>query len=129
MFYRPHNRLPAPSGGPMMTKQEHAAECDIHNILGQYRRTGVIDHIARHRPEYEDLPDPVDFQTALEQVMAAQASFDGLPAKMRAAFDNDPARFLAALGDETRREEFEDLGILKPRRPPPDQAASDPPKA
>lgn len=129
MFYRPHDRRPAPSGGPLVTKQEFAAECDIHNVLKQYARTGVIDHIARHRPEYADLPSDLDFQEALHQVMKAEESFAGLPAKLRATFDNDPARFLAALGDESRREEFESLGILKPRRPPPDQAASEPPKA
>lgn len=126
MFYRPHDRVFAPEGGKLMTKQESAIECDIHNILGQYKRTGVLAHIAKGQPLYEDLPSDMDYQAGLEAIMAAQAAFDALPAKLRASFDNDPQRFLMGLGDESRRQEFEELGILRPRRPPDPQSTDAP---
>lgn len=125
MFYRPHNRVFAPEGGELVTKQDMAAECDIHNILGQYKRTGILAHIAKGQPLYEDLPSDIDFQAGLDTILAAQAAFDALPAKMRQTYGNDPARFLSALGDEANRAEFEGYGILKPRRPPPDATPPD----
>lgn len=117
MFYREHRRVPAPSGGRMMTKQEMAAECDIHNILKQYQRTGIVASVARVAPTFEDLPSVDDFQAGLHAIMAAEEAFAGLPAQLRATFDNDPERFLMALNDPAHRERLEEFGILKPSRP------------
>lgn len=125
MFYRKHARVTAPHSDQVVTKQSHKAECDIHNILRQYQRTGILTHVARAQPLFDELPDQIDFQGALHQVMAAQEAFAALPSKVREQFRNDPAMLLAALQDPSRRDEFEALGILKARAAAPAAAEAD----
>lgn len=111
--------FPPPGGaGQMRTKQSHKAECDIHNILGQYRRTGIITHVAAMRPTYEDLPAGVDFQQAMNTILEAQAVFQDLPAKVREHFRNDPALFLGAFQDEKQHDTLREYGLLKAKAAP-----------
>lgn len=117
MFYREHKRVYQPSGGELVTKQEFKAECDVYNVLKQFQRTGVINHIARGSPRFEDLPSEVDLQDAMHMIQAAEEAFSALPARLRAKYQNDPGLFLRALEDPSNREEFVELGILKPPRP------------
>lgn len=115
MFARPNRRRVAlDCGDEQMTKQSHKDECDIHNILAQYQRTGIMTHINERQATYEDLPDQVDYQQALHTVMAAEAAFAELPSKVRDHFDNDPARFLAAFGDPTAADKLREFGLLNP---------------
>lgn len=112
-FYIPHDPVTLDCGDEVITKQAHAAECDIHNILKQYERTGVITHLAAGRAEYLDLPSDVDYQSSLNTLLAAENAFAALPANVRDYFANDPARFLAAFGDETQADKLRELGLLK----------------
>lgn len=138
-FYVPHDRVTEdnvqvdPVTGevsvmPSMTKQSFKAECDINNILKQYRVTGQIAHIANNARQgaYEDLPDPVDFQDAMNLVLEAQNSFASLPSKVRDRFGNDPAEFLAFMGDPANATEIEALGLTT-QRPAPEAPPSPPP--
>lgn len=127
MFYRSHSRVFAPSGGKMMTKQSHKAECDIHTILKQYQRTGIINHINNHKPEFVDLPDSVDFQDSIHVVMRAESAFAALPSKVRDRFSNDPGEFLAAFNDPSMADELRELGLLNPVAPQPPDPGGDPP--
>lgn len=129
-FYREHKRVGFCSGDVIMTKQSHKAECDINNILAQYKRTGIITHVRNAQGRYEDLPDDVDFQSALEIVSSSTAAFERLPAVVRDAFGNDPGRFLASLGNPEYRARLVEWGVLKPA-PKSDEAppaASAPPR-
>lgn len=119
MFYRPHERVTLDCGDEMITKQEHKDECDIHNILKQYQRTGIITHVQSARATYTDLPDPVDFQESLHTIMIAEEAFGNLPAKVRDHFGNDPGRFLAAFNNPAEYDFLREVGILKPTTPPP----------
>ena len=118
---------------PTMTKQSFKAECDINNILKQYRVTGQIAHISANARQgaYEDLPDPVDFQDAMNLVLEAQNSFASLPSKTRDRFGNDPAEFLAFMSDPANASEIEALGLTTPRPapevPPPPPTPETPP--
>lgn len=114
MFYRPHSRFLTIVDGPSMTKQSHKDECDIHNILSQFKRTGIISHIKQSGATFDDLPSDIDFQTSLHTVMEAERQFSLLPAKVRARFGNDPSQLLAALQDPNLATELRELGILKP---------------
>lgn len=127
-FYRPHNRVHPVIIGPSMTEQKFKDECDIHNILSQFKRTGMIAHIAKHQPEFQHFPENIDYQDNLQIVMDAQYNFSKLPAKLRAEFNNDPGLFLNALHDPANRGRFEDLGILNKRQAPvpPDPGAPSP---
>lgn len=146
-FYHPHNRyatswknetVDLATGEikiePSMTKQSFVAECDINNILKQYKLTGQIRHISAKASmgAYEDLPLSTDFQEAMNLVLDAQASFATLPSHVRARFGNDPTQFLGFMADPSNLPEMEKLGLLKPRleapAAPPPVAAPEPPK-
>lgn len=122
-FYRPQRRrIQKDCGKELMTKQSHKAECDIHNILRQFQRTGIITHVQTARPTYEDLPSDVDFQQALNIMREAQDAFAGLPSAVRSYFDNDPERFLAAFHDPRQEQKLRDFGLLNAK--PPEAAVS-----
>lgn len=98
---------------PSMTKQAFVAQCDINNILKQFKLTGMVQHMSAKAAEgrYEDLPDAVDFQEALNAVHDAQAAFASLPSKVRNRFENDPAQFLEFMSDPKNQEEVYELGL------------------
>lgn len=113
-MFRRHARIRVTlnCGDEMVTKQSHKAECDIHNILKQYQRTGIITHVQNARPTYEDLPSGVDFQQAMNTVLEAERAFLALPGKVRAHFDNNPERFLAAFYDPSQVETLRGFGLV-----------------
>jgi phage internal scaffolding protein len=114
MFYIPHDPVTTDCGDEVITKQSLSAECDIHNILKQYHRTGIITHLASGRPEYVDLPSDIDYQQSLNTIIAAEAAFAELPATVRDYFANDPGRFLAAFEDESQLSKLRELGLVQP---------------
>lgn len=113
-MFRPRERYQTPVGDTSMTKQSHKAECDIHNILKQYEKTGIITHVQSARPTYDDLPSDVDYQSAMNTLISAQAAFADLPSKVRSHFDNDPQNFLAAFTDPAQEQALRDFGLLVP---------------
>lgn len=138
-FYYPHDRsdtwwtgeLEDPQTGeiyspPSMTKQSFLAECDINNIIKQFKVTGMIQHMSAQASKgaYLDLPPPTDFQEALNTVLAAEDSFATLPSKIRARFDNDPQEFLVFMADPANQDEIISLGLGTDTRPPPPNPGS-----
>lgn len=119
MFYRPHSRVQIDCSLPIVTKQSMKAECDIHNILRQYQKTGIVTHVQNARPTYQDLPDDMDYQQSLHTIMTAEEAFAGLPSAVRDRFGNDPGRLLAALGDPAQKAYLTEVGILRPPEAPP----------
>lgn len=103
------NPRPKVYTGPGRTKQSMRDECDINLIVAKYQRTGAITHLARGVPQYSDVSEVGDYRTAIENARAAEAFFQGLPAKLRAAFDNDVAKYLEALQDPGAAEKLEAL--------------------
>lgn len=127
--YRPHKRvvfdgtLTNPVTGEILTpvrrvKQEFRNECDINNILKQYKLTGQVAHIRANASQgaYTDLPEGTDFQEALNTVIAGQAAFATLPAKVRDRFGNDPNQFLYFMADPANQEEAIELGLATDTR-------------
>lgn len=114
---------------PSRTKQSFLPECDINNIVKSYRVTGQINHMRANAAQgvYEDLPDPIDFQTSLNIIQEARDSFDSLPAQVRKRFDNDPGEFLAFMTDPKNQDEIIKMGLATDTRPPP--APPEPPPA
>lgn len=118
MFYRSHNRVTLDCGDNLVTKQSHKDECDIHRILKQYQRTGVITHVQRAEAQFLDLPDALDFQNSIHILREAEEAFASLPATVREKFRNDPGEFLAAFQDPSRADELRAMGFLKPAPAP-----------
>lgn len=94
------------------TVQSEAESCEINNIMAKYEKTGLIDHI-KEGGRYEDLPEGVEYQDALNMVIEAQTSFDGLPAHIRKEFDNDPAKFLSFVENPDNIEALTKMGLAK----------------
>lgn len=122
---------------PSMTKQAFVEQCDINNILKQFKMTGMVQHMSAKAAQgrYEDLPDPIEFQDALNAVHDAQAAFASLPSKVRNRFENDPTQFLEFMGDPRNQDEIYELGLaVKPQEAAaipdgPPEATNSPPKA
>lgn len=131
-FYRPHKRVFAPDGStvdkktgeviplPSRTKQEFKAECDINNVLKQYKQTGMVRHISNRAAAgaYQDLPDSIDFQESMNIVLAAQTAFSTLPSLVRERFGNDPSQFLAFMANPNNVDEAVKLGLATKTRIP-----------
>lgn len=143
-FYRPHDRSATWYTGelvnevtgevyipPTIVKQSFVEECDINNILKQYKLTGQIRHMraGAQQGHYEDLPDQSDFQEAMNLVLAAEASFATLPSHVRARFANNPAEFLGFMADPSNAEEIVKLGLATIRPPTPENDPPDTPPA
>lgn len=113
--YNNQGRFKTKIEGPTKTQQNFKKECDINNILKKYRKTGLLEHVNQYAGKYEDLSEPTDYQTALNIVISAQASFDSLPSDLRRKFDNDPGKFLDFATNPDNYESMKDLGLTKPQ--------------
>lgn len=120
----PRRAVKLDTGDQLMTKQSHKDECDIYRILNQYQRTGIITHVQSARPRYDDLPDPLDYQSSLHILMEAENAFSNLPAKVRAHFQNDPGEFLAAFQDPAQHDQLREFGFLKAKEATQDAPAT-----
>lgn len=135
-FYRPHKRVPYLgkledlNTGELVTpatrtKQSFIAECDINNILKQFKATGMVRHMSAKAAQgaYMDLPEAQDFQEALNTVLEGQKAFATLPALVRERFNNDPEEFLKFMNDPKNQDEAIKLGLAKDTRPAPEVPA------
>ncbi len=119
------------SCGESMAKQSFKAECDINTILKKYDKNGIITHLNKYNGQYGDVTEAVDYQTALNTVMAAEEAFMSLPAEIRTRFKNDPHEFLQFANEPTNGEEMVKMGLAHERRPAPepDEPDADTPAA
>lgn len=99
---------------PGRTKQSFREEVDINKIVARSRAGQIVSHVARGVPTYQDVSDVGDYKGALDMVRNADAFFQKLPAKVRAAFGNDPAAFLDATESNEGRAKLVELGLAKP---------------
>lgn len=99
--------------GTGRTKQSFKDECDINQIMSRYQKTGVLDFVAKHAPQYGDSTG-VDFRQGLDTVIRARQMFEDLPSSIRAKFQNDPGAFLDFCSDPANRSEMAEMGLLKP---------------
>lgn len=100
------------------TRQEFSEECDINRIMARFEKTGVVDAFGTKVPQYIDVSEIVDLQTALEIVRTAQDAFNSLPATIRASFDNDPVRFVEFAEDPANLGQLRDWGLARPAETP-----------
>lgn len=132
--YSEKSRVRTPVGGATMTQQNFKAECDINTILKKYQKTGLASHVSSHQGDYVDLSTPVDYQTALNVVINAQASFDSLPSSIRKQFDNDPGTFVQFVSNPDNSDALIEMGLKnKPLQevvqPSVEQVIEEPPEA
>lgn len=81
---------------PTLAQQHSKEEADINTIVRNFGITGHLPQV-QLPPTYEEFSEVFDFQSAMNQVLAARQSFDAMPAEVRDAFHNDPARFVGTV--------------------------------
>jgi phage internal scaffolding protein len=96
---------------PTRAQQHHKDECDINVIVRRFGVTGMVPVTALNA-RYGDFTDAVDYHTAMNQIIAAEADFKALPSDLRARFQNDPAQLLDFLSKKENRAEAESLGLV-----------------
>lgn len=125
--YSPRVRVAISFPAQGRTKQSFKTECDINTIMSRYLKTGMVDFVNKHSPQYHDVTG-VDYQEALQVVAESQSLFNDLPAQLRGQFKNDPALFLDFVSDPTNRPEMARMGLLRPEVARTILAAPTPPK-
>lgn len=125
-MYVDRSTLPDPSFGldcsnlPSLTRQEFAADADINTIMAQYEKTGVISHVNNTPPQYLDLSDTPDLQTAITIMRDAETAFMSLPAVVRATFDNNSIKFIDFAQNPANIEKMREWGLAPPPPAPPE---------
>lgn len=107
---------------PSLTRQEFADECDINILMDRYEKTGMISHVNPRNPQYLDLSDVPDLQTAHQVIQNAATEFMALPAKVRREFDNDPMEFVKFAMNPDNIDKMREWGLAPPKpeaAPPP----------
>jgi phage internal scaffolding protein len=94
-----------------LTEQSHKAACDIHNIMRQSQKTGMINHLAQHEGQYMDLANRPTFQEANNIIAKAKSTFETVPAKIREQFHNDPGEFLEFIQTPENRAQMLEMGF------------------
>lgn len=92
-------------------KQAFKDECDINTIVRRFNLTGQLPSSVHRAPQYGDFEEVVDYQTALNTVIAAQGAFNALPAAVRSRFGNDPAAFVDFCSDSANLDQLRDWGL------------------
>jgi len=111
--YLSHPRVHPAIGEKSRTKQSFQAECNINNIMRKHEKTGLLDHVAAHVGGYGDFITSDDYHSAQNRILEAQASFNSLPANLRADFNNSPAEFLSFAQDPANFDEMVSLGLAE----------------
>jgi phage internal scaffolding protein len=96
---------------PTLAQQQFKDECDINNILRQFNVTGLLPENPLS-PRYGDFTGIMDYQSALNAVIAAEEGFMALPAEIRASFDNDPEQLINFLNDPANKDQAIKLGLI-----------------
>nr|QJB21029.1 MAG: internal scaffolding protein [Microvirus sp.] len=99
---------------PSLTQQQFRDEVNINTIVERFGLTGQLPDDVKV-PMQGDFTDVVDYQSALNAVIAADNAFMELPAAVREEFRNDPQRLMDFVADEKNRARAEELGILNPK--------------
>lgn len=112
-----------------LTVQSYKDDSDINVLMRRFGVTGQLP-VSAVQPFYGDFSDAVDYQTALDMIKEANASFDALPMEVRKRFGQDPARLMEFLQDPDNRDEAIELGLIE--APPvvvsaPPEAPAEPP--
>lgn len=113
---------------PSLTKQASRDECDINQIMRRYQKTGIVEHVNKYQGRYGDFLQVTDYQTALNQVQAANDAFMSLPSSVRSRFDNDPAKFLEFMENPLNQAEMIKLGLAVDLRAEPAVVVDPPPQ-
>lgn len=104
-------------GGASLTQKHQAKETDINVIVERFRVTGMAP-VRLDVFNLERFDEIWDYQSAMNQVVAAQREFLNVPAKIRARFENDPQQFAAFVSDPANADELVKLKLATAKPKP-----------
>lgn len=99
--------------GENRTKQAHKDDCDINLIMARFIKTGVMDHVRDHGPQY-GFASSDDFRESMEIVAKANSMFEDLPSQIRNQFNNDAGAFLDFVQNPENIDEMREMGLANP---------------
>lgn len=119
-MFRPNRRSATDIPGVSVTRQEFQDECDVNILMARYDKTGLFPTMAAPAaPRYFDASEvPTDFRDVMDHMLAADAAFMTLPAKVRREFDNDPASFVEFAQNPDNLSKMREWGLAAPERVP-----------
>lgn len=88
--------------GKGLTEQAHKDSCNVNLIIKRYKQTGQLPPV-RAVPQFGDVSNIPDFQSAMNTVAHAQSAFAALPAAVRAKYKNDPQLYIEGLKAEVEK--------------------------
>nr|UXQ88008.1 MAG: internal scaffolding protein [Microvirus sp.] len=93
------------------TEQAHKTDVDIHHIMKQYKKTGVLTHVNQHQGTYGDYAEAPDYSQAQNIIADAKSLFESVPSHIRSDMNNDPQQFVNFMQNPKNREEIEAYGL------------------
>lgn len=106
---------------PSLTQQQFKESVDVNNIVNGMKK-GIMPQIKTTQPIYGDVSN-VDYLHMLNTVSDVSATFNRLPAKLRAQFHNDPAQMLRWVNNPENREKAIKMGLIVESPQEPDYSA------
>lgn len=103
--------------GDSRVEQHHRDRVNIVSIMERARKTGFMRQRI-DQPRYGDFTSFEDFHDTQNRVLAAQAEFMTLPAKVRRRFDHDIGKMLDFIEDPENLQEAVELGLIADPNPP-----------
>ncbi len=107
--YSPRNSVVSPCGDGA-AQQQFAEDCDVNKIMQRFQKTGAIDHVAKHQPEY-GFASPMQYHDSMNLLTKADSMFNELPSNIRNEFNNNPQAFLEFVQDPKNADRAKELGI------------------
>lgn len=108
--------------GSGRTQDWYRFETDINRIVATYQN--AQDPALLMRPNgqkslFQDLPDDIDFHSAMIKVSTAESTFNNLPSAVRERYGNSTLTFLQGLADPAEVDFLLEQGIFETRELPP----------
>jgi hypothetical protein len=97
------------------TIQEQKDDCDINNIIEKFARTGLINHVNKHEPQFGEFAN-FDFQQQQTLIAKATQIFMQLPPKIRQQFNNSPANYIEFVKKQENIDDMKD-GVIDGKAP------------
>lgn len=98
------------------TQQQFKDDTDVNKIMARFKKTGQVQHLVGRTGVYGDFSQYGDFQSCLDKVNNAVASFQQLPSDVRNRFGNDPQQLVEFLANKDNYDESVKLGLRVPRK-------------
>jgi phage internal scaffolding protein len=100
--------------GESLTQQHFQKEADVHNIIKQYDRTGLIANVNRGVAQYGDYSEVNEYREALDLVNRASQNFGQIPSEIREKFNNDAGEFFEFATNPKNHKEMVEMGLANP---------------